>query len=760
MTRVWRHKRVPHRHSTNMASLNLEILSKAAFPSLIQSLDASDVLEIYHLERLADLYLPFLSNSTVAIQIPKSALGLRYNGNVQTNKPPLELTLEYGPRRILGKEATLYVHDRDDRDRDDDIFWQNEAHVYYSTSFVPREWKRAHYMASMTGAVLPKLLERSVEYTAKRRRYQPFVVVREARVVLKSSDSTDYVQHVWTSLAALGVELKPMLPPKSRQAQLVVSDIARVASGSVVVVEQEEGGFHNNNNITTVSQQAIQMYTKLQNCIAAIATANYSAFEETFHDKDNDNNAVVNNTTTTTTTIVPSVESSTTTTTTTGIVTTTTNTTVDDDDNDQVKNTTNTTSNDDDDQVNDAGDNDTSNNEQDTTEPPSRRMLRWLREKQQQQDDDDGLLLVEKEDANDTIFSTIAPPPPPPSSSSLLSPTMNQAEQQANEEAQPHDATDSAAQQKAADAITSQTQLELLAAQTNLLSGNGESMVTSVLTCFTNPRYQLSSSNNKSSSVLFYLYVDGATYYRLNLTTPYLNVATVDRPIPLPPPMMGSGSGGGDVVDWTLLLILSAVLAMGVVLVFQRIGFKFFSSLYKLQKWFFSPTNSGYDSEEEEEAMQMGQGFEHAFGEDVIPFSMGGRRPHAAATLNLRRKRRPGSKHGDDDHDDFYEDARNGREEHHHGDLEMVVDPLMMGSPMRGRSDSLSSGGRKSGPVIMDLPDRLARDPDLVDLPNLSSRSKVAVPVAIDHQRSNASRNLSDEGDGYSLSGNDSDGSY
>jgi hypothetical protein len=60
----------------------------------------------------------------------------------------------------------------------------------------------------------------------------------------------------------------------------------------------------------------------------------------------------------------------------------------------------------------------------------------------------------------------------------------------------------------------------------------------------------------------------------------------------------------------------------------------------------------------------------------------------------------------------------------------------------------------------MDLPDRLARDPDLVDLPNLSSRSKVAVPVAIDHQRSNASRNLSDEGDGYSLSGNDSDGSY
>jgi hypothetical protein len=746
-----------------MASLNLEILSKAAFPSLIQSLDASDVLEIYHLERLADLYLPFLSNSTVAIQIPKSALGLRYNGNLQTNKPPLELTLEYGPRRILGKEATLYVHDRDDhQDRDDDIFWQNEAHVYYSTSFVPREWKRAHYMASMTGAVLPKLLERSVEYTAKRRRYQPFVVVREARVVLKSSDSTDYVQHVWTSLAALGVELKPMLPPKSRQAQLVVSDIARVASGSVVVVEQEEGGFHNN-SITTVSQQAIQMYTKLQNCIAAIATANYSAFEETFRDNDNDDNAVVNNTTTTTTTtttVVPSMESSTTTATTTGIVTTTTNTTVDVDDDNQVKNTTNITSNydDDDDQVNNSG-NEDADGDNDTTEPPSGRMRRWLQEvKQQQQDDDDGLLLVEEEeDTNDTIFSTIAAPPP---SSSLLSPTMNQAEQQqGNEEAQPHDATDSAAQQKAADAITSQTQLELLAAQTNLLSGNGESMVTSVLTCFTNPRYQLSSSNNKSSSVLFYLYVDGATYYRLNLTAPYLNVATVDRPIPLPPPMMGSGSGGGDVVDWTLLLILSAVLTMGVVLVFQRIGFKFFSSLYKLQKWFFSPTNSGYDSEEEEAAMQMGQGFEHAFGEDVIPFSMGGRRPHAAATLNLRRKRQQGSKHGDDD-DDFYDDARNGREEHHHGDLEMVVDPLMMGSPMRGRSDSLSSGGRKSGPVIMDLPDRLARDPDLVDLPNLSSRSKVAVPVAIDHHRSNASRNLSDEGDGYSLSGNDSDGSY
>ena len=306
------------------------------------------------------------------------------------------------------------------------------------------------------------------------------------------------------------------------------------------------------------------------------------------------------------------------------------------------------------------------------------------------------------------------------------------------------------AAQKAAD-VTSQKQEQI--SQTNLLSGNGPLMTASVVTCFTNPQYQLADDDG---SVLFYLYVDGATYYRLNLTMPYVNVATVDRPIPLPP--LEATSGGGDFVDWTLLCLFIAFLSVGVVLVFQRIGFKFlFPPMYKSQKWFFSPTSSGYDSEEEEANLQMGQGFEHAFGEDVIPFSMGGRRPHVHPVA--LRKRQVGV--STENTSDLYVESTNGRHESH-GDVEMVVDPLSPPSvAMHGKSDSLSSGGgrMKSGPIIMDLPDRLARDPDLVDLPNLSSRSKVAVPVAIEHQRSNGSRKSSDD-EGYSSGEDGSEGSF
>ena len=677
-----------------------QILSRAALPSLIQSLDASDVLECYHLTRHAPLHMQDDNHNSTRIVVTKSAIGLRYQGR----KQPLQLTLEYGPQRVgdeQTEEATPLLSTNY-------MTWQNEAKVYYTLHLIPGEWNAAQYMASITGAVLEKLLQQAVAYVEVHRRYQPFVVVTNTtKTLLKSSSSHDFLQNTWEFLATLGVELQPLLPPRVFVARLHVDSVEKVASGDVVVVNDDT-------STMVVSQDACNVYTKLQQCVTAIATGDYSRYEP--------NESVAP-------TMTPTTMNS--------------SSTVDDD----VDDTTEEES--------------PPPDEQDDESPPRRRLAasvvsRWIQEDdiENAYGDNDVVLptttntLVDNDQQDDTTTSSTPAP-----STSLPLDTINEAEE-ANKAAQEakdkaHEAKEAAntvQDEKAANAaeaaanaaekaahVTSQKQQQV--AQTNLLSGNGELMTSSLRTCFTNSQYQLV---DKNGSALLYLYLDGATYYRLNLTMPYIDVMQVNRPIPQPP--LTAGSGGGDFVDWTLALVTIGFLLVGIVLVFQRIGFKFLPPLYNLQKWFFSPTESGYDNEEEE-AMKMGQGFEHAFGEDVIPFSMGGRRPG----LRQRRQVLP----------ELYIDTSNGHDEHDTGDVEMVGDALVPAS-LRGRSmssDGLgsrqsgsnhSSGRRLSGPIIMEIPERLSRDPDLVDLPNLSSRSKVAVPVSIEQQQQ--SRNASDAG--------------
>ena len=761
------------------------------------------------------MYTPFLlnnNNNTTATPAPlvitKNAIGLRYSGS--NDKLPLQLTLEYGPQRMgewQRQEATPAVHASSSY-----TTWQNQAHVYYA-DLQQHEWSSAYFMASITGAVLEPLLVEAVSYCEERKRYQPFVVYQGDRVVVKSSSSGDFIHHLWTTLAELGVQLRPILPPPVYVPQLHVSDVRKVAAGDVVVVENDD------NATTIVSQEASLFYTKLQTCVTAIATGDYSAFQNA-----------------TTTTMEPTMTPTTTfiTTITTTVAPTkakhsTNNTTKkqtdntkdiddggnhnnnnnnsdaggevdendqhDDDDNQEDNNATATedhdaAAGDDDDETKDADKDHNVNSEM----PPTRllqslrqfwchvrdisssstkqpelqnrrrrtnlRMLqRWMQDQDQEEEDQ-----VTDDFTENTSTNSTSPPAPSsaPTKNGNEAEEANKAAQEAKEKA--HEAKEAAtteADSKAADAaeaaanaaqkaadVTTQKQQQVL--QKNLLSGDGDLMSMSLVTCFTDPQYELVQEDG---SAIAYIYLDGATFYRLNLTMPYLDVAKADRPIPQPP--SAAGSGGGDFVDWTLAIATIAFLCIGVMLVFQRIGFKFLEPLYKLQKWFFSPTDSGYDSEEEE-AMKMGQGFEHAFGEDAIPFSMGGRRPdNNGKSPRQRRQVIPM-----DDNDDLYMEATNGQdydEDGHPGHVEMVGDTTQMrlrslssssgglGSGAQG-SDNHHHGRHRSGPIIMDLPGRLSRDPDLVDLPNLSSTSKVAVPVSIENQRSR-SRDLTDDDD-------------
>jgi hypothetical protein len=87
------------------------------------------------------------------------------------------------------------------------------------------------------------------------------------------------------------------------------------------------------------------------------------------------------------------------------------------------------------------------------------------------------------------------------------------------------------------------------------------------------------------------------------------------------------------------------------------------------------------------------------------------------------------------------------------GEVELSTIPSRT-RPVRARSRSDSQGslsdedfGIREGPV---LPERLARDPNLVDLPDLKSKSKVAVPVGGNGSRLHSQRPSSMDDDSRS----------
>jgi hypothetical protein len=93
-------------------------------------------------------------------------------------------------------------------------------------------------------------------------------------------------------------------------------------------------------------------------------------------------------------------------------------------------------------------------------------------------------------------------------------------------------------------------------------------------------------------------------------------------------------SGGGNVVDWTLALMILGLFAIFILLLLQQIlgrNLRIIRPLYKFQRWFFDPLEHPLDDMVDDERGEMGvikgQGTEYNFGEDVIPLSMGGRRP-------------------------------------------------------------------------------------------------------------------------------------
>ena len=725
-----------------------QVLTRNIIPTLTKGLDASDVLECYALIRKAPLH--GVANST--LKISKMALGLRFRpalaGAGVRNKRPLELTLEYGPQRIgpsLHHESMPFIQTEETSAF---ISWENVGKVYYTTRISSEVYTSANFMASMTGAVLNTILLEAVNYADKRRRYQPFAVYSsEKRRELKSSSSSDFTEYMWKHLADLGVEVEPILVPPVYEARLWVEGISRV------VPEPD------------VAHEAATFYQKLYQCIEAIAYGDFSAYmptgAPTFSSMPTVSPTEAANETLTPS-LAPSVFES--------VAqplhisnsssrdeangkTAESNSTADnvarshEGNNAKVSNmTSSTTAHDEmEDDLNSSGgdESDSSDDgdeseidESDTTdEGGPDRFRRRLDE-----DDVDSSSYYPSAAPSDLGSSEVTDEDEDVDKAKKAAEEAQAKANEAKEAAQTEGDTKAAdaaqaaadAAQKAADATSNAA---AQAQKDGLLSGDGDTMSAIISTCFSNPKYDIASvDENGTVQAPAFLYRDGSLYYKLNLTSPYFDVVKVERSLPKAR-TFGGFESGGDIVDWTLAMVVLFSVLLGTVVLLQQIGYHFFGPLYKCQRWFFNP-RSGQKSEYDEARLERQQEFVFTFGEDGIPLSMGGRRsssspiaPKAMSPANnLFNHRDLNETLGLPDLDRPSHSLRDGSIDIF-GEIELQ--PVSNGK-RRLRSDSkgsYDSGMPSADNHVGPVPERLTRDPDLVDLPHLKSRSKVAVPV-------------------------------
>ena len=94
-----------------------------------------------------------------------------------------------------------------------------------------------------------------------------------------------------------------------------------------------------------------------------------------------------------------------------------------------------------------------------------------------------------------------------------------------------------------------------------LLSGDGQQLMSTLSLCFTSSQYQI---NN-----VVYLYIDGVTYYKVNLSFPYWSTLNLNEPLPAP---YLASQGRGDALDWSLALLILGGFVFGVYLILVQSG--------------------------------------------------------------------------------------------------------------------------------------------------------------------------------------------
>ena len=679
---------------------------------------------------------------------------------------------------------------------DNHLSWDNEGKVYYTTAAIRSyQWKSAYYMASLTGAVLEKILEKAALYSTLKPRYQPFAVVSveasdtdESRdetstftrkQLVKSSSSVDFCIQIWSDMVDLGVDLTPILSPPTFVPRLHVS-------GKIVKVSgYDQDGLY-------VPELAAHFFQSFSTCWRAISTGDYSSFETSMP-------SLAPSTVSPTSTIseepsqlelpteFPSVVEPSEAPVVPSLSTTMTNEpshkgtsghavpiksagSDDEDSNGKVINSDSLMAKN---KTNHGGDSNNAGRRALTIRAGSdygdmgrktRRMSLW-----QQLNDLSNRFLdqstaephVEEDNADhddvflgELAFHNLTHTPNESPHNLTLSPSLSpvidtatEAEKAANEaheaaqqakNASTHESAEKAADaaehaadaaQKAANAARWEKDVE------SMMSGDGALVAQALQRCWTDPLFGMATGN--SSTVVGYMYLDGNFYFQMNLAPPYFDIVEAQLQIPQ---ALGQSNGGmispDEFVDWTLAFCIMGFFLVGLFAFLQQFGLRL--AFYGHQKFFFDPTQNNpddYDYElgngmdglrrlnSNDRPLVYGEGNEHGFSEDVIPLSMGGRRPivrssHLLVTNSPTSANRPMMGLEDD------------------GDLELVdvASPMLL-SMMPPLDEHVVA----SSPTAQVPPPRFTRHPDLVDMPSLRSLSKVARPVTLDSLESNES---------------------
>lgn len=684
---------------------------------------------------------------------------------------------------------------------DNHLSWDNEGKVYYTTAAIRSyHWKSAYYMASLTGAVLEKILEKAALYSTLKPRYQPFAVVSVVasdtdnshdetkptgtKQLVKSSSSVDFCYQIWSDMVDLGVDLTPILSPPTFVPRLHVS-------GKIVKVS----GYDQNGQY--VPQLAAQFFQSFSTCWKAISTGDYSSYETSMpslapstitptasiteepsqHELPTAFPSVVEPSGAPT---VPSLAAATTNEPSknrdvptnkagTGTGGEDTNGNVVDSDNVKAKNQTDAAGSGDGSVAGEGSGNNAgrrasirAKTDYDDIGQITRRMSLWRQLNELSRrflDQSTPVPHVDDNAEQDDVFLgelashnlTLSPTDSPnnltfsPSLSPIID-TATEAEKAANEaheaaqeakNASTHESAERAADaaehaadaaQKAANAARWEKDVE------SMMSGDGVLVAQALQRCWTDPLFGMATGN--STTVVGYMYLDGNFYFQMNLAPPFFDIVEAQMQIPQPLDLSNGGMISSDeFVDWTLAFCIIGFFLVGLFAFLQQFGLRL--AFYGRQKFFFNPTQNNHDDYDDDYSigtdevrsvnsndrpLVYGKGKEHGFSEDVIPLSMGGRRPivrssHLLVTNSPTSAERPMVNLEDDGH----------------FELVNVASPAL--SMMPPFDDHVVA----TSPTAQVPPPRFTRHPDLVDMPSLRSRSKVARPVTLDSLESNDS---------------------
>lgn len=321
-----------------------------------------------------------------------------------------------------------------------------------------------------------------------------------------------------------------------------------------------------------------------------------------------------------------------------------------------------------------------------------------------------------------------------------------------------------------------------LKAQTDLLSGDGSLMTSSLLPCFQHS----SSTMEENEDITAYLFLDGSVYWKLNLTEPYWETITLHPNLPTPRPLP---EGKGDFVDWVFVLTIMGGFLFGILKILQKSKLlpdvnreclqSMVSCIFEFgrnNKNTYHQGNVMYDEDEQDNTSTKSPGTQRrrqknaivaggaslkGFSQDIIPSSMGGTNSIPSMKNVNGVTVMIGNVHTFDyldvDYDDGLDDStdQDNEEEddddeadhelHDHSNHSAKMTRLKIDMENNNSGDSgdllfedndISNGiemtpqrSFSSSPSKRDAIEAYVRDPDLVALPNLVSTSRVAVPV-------------------------------